>query len=249
MRIRAQEGEKGCSSVIRIQRSRPSALAAALALLLTILFVYAVARPALPRQQSDAASAEAGVSTQLRMEGLEVHFRVHSRCEDPLQTRIHAAQCVESGGAGMILPEDGGYAIICEAARESGGDTLTRSAGGLSLKVQGSAKELAALADAIAFLRAQASETGSLAAALEKGETDASSVRALLGVYRTQGRRALENMEKLPRQGAVAALSEAVRGDLSRLTDSAATPSGLRLLHAAACGEWLALLEGLGNSA
>ena len=86
---------------------------------------------------------------------------------------------------------------------------------------------------------------GSLAAALKKGETDASSVRALLGVYRTQGRRALEALGQLPQQGAVTALSDAVRGDLSRLTDSAATPSGLRLLHAAACGEWLALLEEL----
>ena len=245
MRIKDQQRDEACSSIIRIQRSRPSALAAALALLLTILFVYAVARPALPRQASDAASAEAGVSTGLRMEGLEVHFRCHSRCEDPLQARIHAAQCVEAGGAGMILPEGGGYAVICEAAKEAGEDTLTRSTAGLTLKVQGSARELSALADAISFLRAQAVETGSLAAALEKGETDASSVRALLGVYRTQGLRAMEALEDLPEQSAVSALMDAVRGDLSRLPDSAATPSGLRLLHAAACGEWIALLEEL----
>ena len=233
---------------IQIQRSRPSVLAAALALLLTILFVYAAVRPALPRQAVDAASAEAGIATDLRMEGLETHFRCHSRCGDPLQARIYAAQCVQQGGAGMILPEGSGYAIIFGTEKEAGEDTLTRSASGLSLKVQGSAAELAALADAIAFLRAQASETGSLAAVLEKGETDASSVRALMGVYRTQGRRALEALESLPRQDAVIALSDAVRGDLSRLTDSAATPSGLRLLHAAACGEWLALLDGLRNS-
>ena len=237
--------ESSAVKTIQIQRSRPSALAAALALLLTILFVYAVARPALPRPSSDAASAEAGVSTGLRMEGLEVHFLCHSRCEDPLQARIHAAQCVEAGGAGMILPDGKGYAVIREVVKEAGEGVLSRSAGGLTLKVQGSAKELAAIADAVAFLRAQATETGSLAAALESGETDASSVRALLGVYRTQGSRAAEALEELPQQGVVTALLNAVRGELSRLNDDAATPSGLRLLHAAACGEWIALLESL----
>lgn len=248
MRVGNHQKGEACSSVIWIQRSRPSALAAALALLLTVLFVYAVVRPALPRQESDAASAEAGVSTGLRMEGLEVHFLCHSRCEEALQARIHAAQCVEAGGAGMILRDGSGYAVICEAVRNANEDTLTRSAAGLTLKVQGRAAELSAIADAVSFLRAQATETGSLASALENGETDASSVSALLGVYRTQGSRAAQALEKLPQQEVVAALLDAVRGDLSRLEDDAATPSGLRLLHAAACGEWIALLEELKNA-
>lgn len=230
--------------IIQIQRCRPSALALALALLLTILFVYAIALPALPRGDSDAASAEAPMSTRLRMEGLEIHFLLHARSADPLQARIHAAQCISEGGAGMILADEGAYAVVCGTA-DAAENTLKRSAAGLTLQVQGSAHELAAIADAVAFLRAQAVETGSLAAALENGETDASSIRALLGVYRTQGQRVQAALEALPGHPAVSALLEAVHGCMSRLGDGAATASGLNLLHAAACGEWIGLLEDL----
>lgn len=231
--------------IIQIQRCRPSALALALALLLTMLFVYAVARPALPRGDSDAATAETPMSTRLRMEGLETTFLLHARSADPLQARIHAAQCISEGGAGMILADGSSYAVVCGTAAADAENILQRSAAGLTLKVQGSAHELAAIADAIAFLRAQAVETGSLAAALENGETDAPSVRSLLGVYRTQGQRVQSALESLPEQPAVSALLEAVRGCMSRLGDNAAAASGLRLLHAAACGEWIGLLENL----
>lgn len=233
------------TGVIQIRRSRPSGLALALALMLTMLFVYAAALPALPGQRDSAASVGTTAAAHLRMEGLEAHFRVHSRCADPLQARIHAARCISEGGAGMILSDGGAYAVICETLAEPGGESLTRSAGGLTLKLRGSAGELAALADAIAFLRAQATETGSLARALEEGESDAPSVRSLLNVYRTQGSRVVEALASLPDQPAVAAITNAVQACLSRLSDSAASPAGLRLIHAAACCEWIALLEAL----
>lgn len=238
---------EACSSenVIRIQRSRPSALAALLALLLTMIFVYASVLPAFSIMDSDAASAEAPLSTQLRMEGLEVHFQLHERTKDALQARILAAQCIGEGGAGMILSEGGGFAVVCGVADEAGDQTLQRSAGGLTLKVQGNAQSLAAIADAVSFLCAQATETAGLAAALENGDTDAASVQALLGVYRTRGGRVLEALEALPEHEVAAALQAALTGSLQRLSDDAATLSGLRLLHAAACGEWIALLEGL----
>lgn len=240
-----KENCRPAAGTIQIRRSRPSALALALALLLTMLFVYAITGPALPQQRIDAASAEAPMSTQLRMEGLETAFRIHSRCNDPLQARIHAAQCISEGGAGMILADGSGYAVICETMAAPGEDSLVRSAAGLTLKLQGSARELAAIADAINFLRAQATETVSLAAALESGETDAGSVRALLGVYRTQAGRICDTLQSLPEQAAVSSILNAVEGCLSRLSDSAAVPAGLRLLHAAACGEWIGLLEAL----
>jgi len=243
--MRQKENCRSSAGTIQIRRSRPSGLALALALLLTIIFVYAIANAALPQHSIDAASAEAPMSTQLRMEGLKINFRVHSRCAEPLQARIHAAQCISEGGAGMILADGSGYAIICETMEEPGKDSLKRDANGLTLKLQGSARELAAIADAVAFLRAQATETGSLAAALENGETDAASICALLGVYRTQGERIADALDSLPGHAAVSALLHAINNCLSRLSDSAATPSGLRLLHAAACGEWIGLLEDL----
>lgn len=235
------------SQRIQIRRARPSALALALSLMLTALFVYAIARPALPGQNVNAVSAESPLSTQIRMEGMDVHFICHSRCADALQARILAAQCVSEGGAGLILPDGGGYAIIREASSTEGSESLLRSSPGLSLRLQGSAAELAAVADSISFLRAQAVETGSLAAALESGDTDAPSVQALLAVYRTQGSRAQTALAALPNRYAVNLLFNSVSACLPRIDSAASstTPSSLRLLHSAACGEWLGLLEEL----
>ena len=181
------------------------------------------------------------------MEGMELWFICDVRKADSLQARILAAKCVEEGGAGLILPDDEGYAVVREASAEEIEGGLWRSATGLTLRMEGSAAELAAVTDAVRFLRAQAVETGSLAGALEDGETDASSVQALLSVYETQGRRVQQELEALPRSGAIGAITSAVKKDLERL-DAAiddTLPASLRLVHAAACMEWMELAEAL----
>ena len=231
---------------IQIRRARPSALAFALALLLTMLFVYAIARPALPSHATNAVSAQSAISTELRMEGMEARFRIEARCSDPLQARILAARCAQDGGAGLILTDGEGYAIVREAGDASEA-ALLRSAAGLTLQLEGSAAELAAVTDAVAFLRAQASETGVLAAALESGDTDASSLAALMRVYQTQGQRVLAALNSLGSQPALDLFRASVSACLTRIASAidSTSPSSLRLVHAAACAEWLGILEGL----
>ncbi|MBQ8507467.1 MAG: hypothetical protein IJ466_08585 [Clostridia bacterium] len=234
-------------NTIQIRKARPSVLALALALLLTMIFVYAVSLPALPGMQSEEASAEAPISTELRMEGLEAHFIIEERCGDELQARILAARCAEAGGAGLILKDGNAYAVVREMGGADSEGALSRSAAGLTLKLEGSAAELAAVTDAVAFLRAQAGETGSLAAALEAGDTDASSLRALLSVYKTQGQRVLNNLNALSGHAAVDMLRGSVSSCLVRLDAAIADtrPSSMRLVHAAACAEWIGILEGI----
>lgn len=244
-------GQAGGREVIQIHRCKPSALAAALALMLTMLFVYAAVLPALPLgKQGSEATAATAMAAQLRMEGMEVYFHIDARSEDALQARILAAQSVEQGGAGLVISDGSGYAVVREAGSVQQAGGLRRQAGGLTLKLRGSAESLAAVADAVAFLRAQAVETGSLAAALEQGETDAASLQALLSVYRTQGRRVAEALAALPEDSAgqaLAKLAEAVQASLSRLDCAldALSPAALRLVHAAACAQWLELLDSL----
>lgn len=249
-------GQAGNREIIQIRRCRPSALAAALALMLTMLFVYAAAMPALPLgegKRSSEVSAGTAMAAQLRMEGMEVYFHIDGRSSDALQARILAAQCAEDGGAGLVISDGEGYAVVREAGSigQDGQDGwLKRRAGGLTLKLRGSAENLAAVADAVVFLRSQAMETGSLAGALEQGETDTASLEALLSVYRTQGRRVAEALANLPEGEAGQALgrlTEAVQGCMSRLDGAleALSPASMRLVHAAACAQWIELLEGL----
>ena len=235
---------------VRVRRSRPSALALALALMLTMLFVYLVSLSAENRTPDRAASAAATGSADVRMEGLSAAFSVEARCDALLEARIAAAKCAEGGGAGLILADDKRYAVIRAAFPENSAteDAIVQSAEGLTLRLSGRAEEINALSGAIDFLRAQASETGSLAAALEGGDTDAESIAALLRIYRTQGGRALNALDGVKSSvPAVALLKDATESALSRLDAAIAEPDPgkLRLIHAAGCAEWIRLLTEL----
>ena len=238
-------------STIRVRRSRPSPIALALALMLTMFFVYAISLSG--PNEADNAAAQLPSTAEVRMEGMELSFLCAERVSDPLEARIRASYCDQQGGAGLILPDGSEYAIILEAVSDpdaAGG--VRRSAVGLTLKLQGDASEIAAISGAVRFLRAQAVETGALAAALETGGSDAASVRALLEVYRTQGekvRSALADCAETS-SGTIKLFRTAVDGCVDRLNASIAEtdPASLRLIHAAACAQWLQLLTELPNT-
>ena len=240
---------------IRVRRSRPSAPALALALALTMLFVYLISLSAgTEAPESDAAAAAASGEAAVRMEGLEAAFICDAVCDDLTEARVAAANCAANGGAGMLLRENAQFAVVREAVNSDAApqDALRRSASGLTLKLSGPAAEVAAVSDAVAFLRAQAAETGSLAAALESGGTDANSIVALMEVYRTQGARARSALEKVSNQGeTIQRLQSAVQGELDRLDSAIQSPDAgkIKLIHAAACGEWISLLNALSESA
>lgn len=240
---------------IRVRRSRPSAPALALALALTMLFVYLISLSAETKApESDAAATAAVGEAEVRMEGLEAAFICDTICDDLTEARVAAANCAASGGAGMLLREDEHYAVAREATNPDSApkEALRRSASGLTLKLSGPAAEVAAVSDAVAFLRAQATETGSLAAALESGGTDANSIVALMEVYRTQGTRARSALEGVTNQcEPIQRLQSAVQGELDRLDSAIQSPDAgkIKLIHAAACGEWISLLNALSESA
>ncbi len=236
---------------VRVPRSRPTAPALALALALTMLCVYLISLSAAPGPApGDAAAASAPGQAELRMEGLEAAFICDELCDDLTQARVAAANCAASGGAGMLLGEDGRFAVVREAvaAGSAPGDALRRGADGLTLRLNGPASEIAAVSDAVGFLHAQAAETGSLSAALEAGDASADSVVALLEVYRSQGARARDALEAVSGGGEIVErLRSAVQSELDRLDAAIAAPDSgkLKLIHAAACGEWINMLSSL----
>lgn len=235
---------------IRVRRSHPSPLALALALMLTMLFVYGISLSAPGGEEEvDDASALTTASAEVRMEGMDLAFLCAERADDPLQARIRAAYCSQQGGAGYILPDGEDYAVILEAVSDPEADGgIRRGTDGLTLKLRGDTGEIAALSGAVNFLWAQAAETGGLASALEGGGTDAASMRALLQVYRTQGQKVRDALEGCaPGATIVDRFREAASSALTRLDAaiSDTTPSQLRLIHAAACADWIDLLEDL----
>lgn len=236
---------------IRVRRSRPSPIALALALMLTMFFVYAISLSG--PDEADDAAAQVVSTAEVRMEGMDVSFLCAERVSDPLEARIRASYCDQQGGAGLILPDGDEYAIILEAVSDpdaAGG--IRRRAEGLTLKLKGDASEIAAVSGAVSFLRVQAVETGALASALEMGGSDAASVRALLEVYRTQGEKVQAALADCGESssGTIGLFRTAVDSCVDRLNAaiSETDPASLRLIHAAACAQWLQLLEALPNT-
>lgn len=237
---------------IQFRRSRPSALALALALLITMLAVYAACSGSGRKTAVETETAAAvPASAEIRMEGLKCFFAAEGSYADAQEARIAAAMCAKNGGAGLIRESGGRYFVIREAISDGKDlDGLEASAVGLTLKVEGSSGEIAALSEAAGFLYAQARETAGLAGMLERGDTDASTLLALLSVYRTQARNLLRTLNGMTESSAVR-IADAAEACAGRLEDAIAAPDAgkFRLIHAAACADWISLLETLRSSA
>ncbi len=233
---------------VRVRRSNPSALALALAMMLTMLCVYLISLSAIPDEKTNSVSGQTSSSAEIRMEGLKESFLLYARTANQLEARVLAARCADSGGAGLILSDGGDYCVISQAvsAENAGTNDLHLQADGLSLKLQGSSDEITAVSDSITFLRALATETSGLAAAVEDGDTDLPSVCSLLNVYRTQGEKAQEALENIAGPDkTIRRLISSVHASLNRIDSAIKNPDigKIKLIHAAACGEWISILE------
>ena len=231
-----------------MRRNRPSALSLALALMLTMLFVYAVTLSAPEKAQK--ASAQPHVQQEIHLDALTARFWVYARPQDGYAARIEAANCFESGGSGWIINDDGGYAVIYDMAKagdekENKDNIIERTAGGVTLQISGRAEQASAVADGAQFLRAMATETAYLASSLENSG-DGSGTRAMLGVYKTRADKIAETLEGEENPAAML-IYDAVQRTSGRI-DSAFSDmraAKIRLIHTAANAEWLSLIEGL----
>lgn len=236
---------------VRVRRSRPSSLALALALMLTMLCVYCISLSASPEAETEAASAGLPGSSEVRMEGMEVAFDCEGRYPTLLEAQVMSAYCAQSGGAGLILQEDGQYAVVRSVTDAPGENGFSRSAPGLTLKLKGEAGEIAAIADSADFLYALATETAALPVSMERGEADAASIRALMDIYITQGRRLQTAIGEIPEDHALLrCMGEAMTAAMVRLRDASNHPEAnrLRALHAGTCADWTALLQELSSA-
>lgn len=241
---------------IRMRRNRPSALAAALALMLTMFSVFLITQAA-GNEENQAASAGGYGSADIYMEGMQAQLEILGRHESALEADIAAAQCLSGGGAGLVIEDKGRFLVVyaahadAEAYKNRAGSENSAhivSGGGLTMRMTGSGEQIAAVSQAVDFLRTLAVQTGSLAGSVESGGTDAGSMQALISVYLTQGRNARIALSGFAGQDASARrLMQAVENSLLRLESAHAAPTAgnLRRIYAAGRLEWISLLEAL----
>lgn len=237
---------------IRLRRSRPSSLSVALALAITMFIIWVLSLQGCPKEEAQAASALRSAA-EIPMEGMDAQFLLSSVHDDKTRANVAAALCARSGGAGLVIEENGGFAVVQEAGGDFSGaeaPVVSRSAGGLTLKTEGSADSIAALSDGLSALRALAEESGSLANSLQNNTAGADAVCALLNVYKTQLESAVSALENQS-SPAAALIKSAMDASILRLETALGNPSPgeIRLIHAAGCLEWMDLAARLRNLA
>lgn len=231
---------------IRVRRSRPSTLALALALMLTMLCVYILSLPG--RSQAQQVSAQTAAQADVHMPGLEAVFQCAGRYENPMDAKIAAAKCAENGGAGLILLQEDQYAVISHAGGAAGESAFARKSDGLTLRLDGASDEITAVSDAAAFLQALHTETASLANSILNGDTNENSMSLLMNIYRTRGERIQNGLIGIETGSVVVStMLEYVERTLLRIECCESLPNAahLRYLHAAACADWVELLDTL----
>ena len=201
---------------VRVRRERPSALAWALALLVTMLCVYLLTLgiAAAPEASIDSAGDAPRVTEEASFDAAEAWFVALGRFETATEARIEAARYTPRGAAGYVLETEDGFLVlgavyenqaeaesVARALAQSEGlacEVYTERAEGARLRITAAEADIALVVEAEAGLRALAAETRDLALALDRGETDAGAARTLLSVAASRLEDVLARLRNVP---------------------------------------------------
>ena len=170
---------------VKVRRERPAAAAWALAVLLTALFVFLIARGAGTQSGEETPESAPRRAYALTFAPLETHLVQFGAYEDALSARIEAARYMPRGAAGYVL-EGSLYRVIgagydsrqdaqgvCERLREEEGmeaSVYSLSSGEVELTIQGTQAQVEALTQAETALRNAAAQLNETAFGYDRGE-------------------------------------------------------------------------------
>ena len=171
---------------VKVRRERPAAAAWALAVLLTALFVFLIARGAGTQSGEETPESAPRRAYALTFAPLETHLVQFGAYEDALSARIEAARYMPRGAAGYVL-EGSLYRVIgagydsrqdaqgvCERLREEEGmeaSVYSLSSGEVELTIQGTQAQVEALTQAETALRNAAAQLNETAFGYDRGNS------------------------------------------------------------------------------
>ena len=233
---------------VRVRRERPTALALAVALCVTMLVVYVLT---LDVKGADVKGADAvesmaaapRVTREIAFDALAGWAVSMATCESPQAARLQASAWVSRGAAGCLYQSDGQWRVLGalyesrkEAERvskrlseEEGipAEVVLLDARGLTLRVTAPQTQIDALSGADALLRRQIEQLGQMALQLDKGEINPEAARALCALAATEAEKQADLLAAIPGAGEnamCAALIGRLR-DLAQMQDAAAKAS------------------------
>ena len=204
---------------VKVRRERPAAAAWALAVLLTALFVFLIARGAGTQSGEETPESAPRRAYALTFAPLETHLVQFGAYEDALSARIEAARYMPRGGAGYDSRQDAQG--VCERLREEEGmeaSVYSLSSGEVELTIQGTQAQVEALTQAETALRNAAAQLNETAFGYDRGELSSEDARNRLAIIAASARQAHQALS----QAAAHTENSSIDAFLSILSDLAA---------------------------
>lgn len=202
---------------VRVRRDRPTALAWAVALCVTMLVVYVLTLNAGRPDVVESMASAPRVTRQLEFEALEGWCVRLARCETDEEARLRAAATVGRGAAGYVAPLEGEWAVLgalYESERDARrvaerlasqegieADAVPLGADSLKLRITAPQSQIDAIAGADALLREQTRQLGQMALQLDRGELRPEAARTLFSVAAAEAERTAAALSAIPGAG------------------------------------------------
>ena len=250
---------------VRVRRDRPTALAWAVALAVTMLAVYVLTLNASLPDAAKSASAAPRVTREVTLEALSGWCVSLGAWPTRDRARVECAACAERGAAGYLYKADGQWHVLgalygsgreaertAQRLRDKAGidaAILPLSAGQVKLRVTAPQAQVDLIVDAAALLRTQVDRLSDAARQLDRGTLQPEAARTLCALAATEAGALRERLAAIP-GAAVNALCAALIDALSSLSThletisgsvQASSPALSSLLHAACIDDFLRL--------
>lgn len=226
---------------VRVRRERPTALAWALALCVTMLVVYVLTLNAGRPDVVESMAPAPRVTREIAFEGLKGWCVQMAACDSDQAARLAASAYSGRGAGGYVTRLEGEWAVL-GAVYESEQDAariarrLSEEAGipsrvvcleaePVKLRITAPEAQIDAIAEADALLRRETRRLGEIALQLDRGELRPEAARTLCGVSAEEATTAARALSAIP-GAAENALCAGLIGRLETLSDMEKALSG-----------------------
>ena len=226
---------------VRVRRERPTALAWALALCVTMLVVYVLTLNAGRPDVVESMAPAPRVTREIAFEGLKGWCVQMAACDSDQAARLAASAYSGRGAGGYVAQIEGEWAVLgavyeseqdaARIARRLSQDegipsrVVCLEAEPVKLRITAPEAQIDAIAEADALLRRETRRLGEIALQLDRGELRPEAARTLCGVSAEEAATAARALSAIP-GAAENALCAGLIGRLETLSDMEKALSG-----------------------
>ncbi len=202
---------------IRVRRDRPTPLAWAVALCVTMLAVYVLTLDIGGPDVVESMAPAPRVTREIGFDALEGWCVCMARCDTDQEARLRASATVNRGAAGYVTRLEDGWAVlgaVYESEKDARriaarladeadiqADVVPVRARAVKLRITAPQAQIDAVAGADALLREQTRTLGQMALQLDRGELRPDAARTLFAVAAGEAKEAAEALSAIPGAG------------------------------------------------